>query len=135
MNLSAFSRLFYSDNLEIVGNRKARWKVYLKAAANGRLLERPVVRRTWIPRKEYEEPMFGVLQSSYADLEYELGEMTGVTYRGDPTGTRIPELVMFCAGDGLALMRLNHLLAMKRDLYLDQTPIVIPIQGQLQLIN
>ena len=41
--------------------------------------------------------------------------------------------VLFVAGDGLALMRLNHLLAGKQDLYMDQSPVVIPIQGLSRL--
>ena len=37
--------------------------------------------------------------------------------------------VLFVAGDGLALMRLNHLLKNKPHMYIDSTPVVIPIQG------
>jgi hypothetical protein len=74
----------------------------MNAAANGRLLDRPQVAPTWTPYKVYQEPMFGRLQSSYDDVEYELSTMTS-----DCKGCAI----MFAAGDGLALMRLNHLLA------------------------
>ena len=62
------------------------------------------------------------LQSGYEDVEHELQVMTKHA-RESGVG------VLFVAGDGLALMRLNHLLASKRDLYIDQTPVVIPIQG------
>ena len=67
--------------------------------------------------------MFGRLQSSYDDVEYELSTMTS-----DCKGCAI----MFAAGDGLALMRLNHLLAFKADKYMDieNGPLVIPIQGE-----
>ena len=62
------------------------------------------------------------LQSAYADVEHELRVMTEFA-RAHNAG------VLFVAGDGLALMRLNHLLANKQHLYIDQTPVVIPIQG------
>ena len=39
--------------------------------------------------------------------------------------------VLFVAGDGLALMRVNHLLKSKSDLYIDTSPVLIPIQGLL----
>ena len=64
--------------------------------------------------------MFDVLQSSYADVEYELNVMRNAY---------ISETILFVAGDGLALMRLNHLLAAKPDLYFDSTPFIVPVQG------
>ena len=39
--------------------------------------------------------------------------------------------VLFIGGDGLALMRMNHFLAANPDVYFDQTPFVIPVQGML----
>jgi hypothetical protein len=72
ISLSRFCRLFYSNHGEIVGNRRMRWERYMRAAANGRLLDRPQVEPTWTPYKVYQEPMFGRLQSSYTDVEYEL---------------------------------------------------------------
>ena len=74
----------------------------------------------------YHEPMFDVLQSKYADVEHELNVM-----RNEYKSMKI----LFVAGDGLALMRMNHLLASKPDVYLDQTPFVIPIQGKPAYIN
>ena len=62
------------------------------------------------------------LQSAYEDVEHELHVMTEFA-RLHRVG------ILFVAGDGLALMRLNHLLANKQHLYMDQTPVVIPIQG------
>ena len=64
--------------------------------------------------------MFDVLQSSYADVEHELNVMRNAF---------IKESVLFVAGDGLALMRLNHLLAAKPELYFDTAPFIIPVQG------
>ena len=65
--------------------------------------------------------MFDVLQSSYADVEFEVNVMRNAY---------LSESILFVAGDGLALMRLNHLLASKPDLYFDQTPFIVPVQGE-----
>ena len=92
----------------------------LRAARNGVLLERPNTPPLWRPRKVYHAPMFDVLQSSYADVEHELNEMRKM---------HMNESVLFVAGDGLALMRMNHLLASKPDVFFDQTPFVVPVQG------
>ena len=37
---------------------------------------------------------------------------------------------LFAAGDGLTLMRENHLLAQKADEYIHSTPVIIPVQGE-----
>lgn len=121
LSLDSFCRSFYLNSADIVANQRQRWTRFLHAAANGRLLNRPNTAPQWRPYKIYHEPMFGRLQSSYADVEYELTEMTRA-YRACP--------IMFVAGDGLALMRLNHLLATYPEKYIDQTPCVIPIQGE-----
>ena len=65
--------------------------------------------------------MRSALQSSYKDVEYEMRAMT--REHKDDT-------FLFMAGDGLALMRLNHILAANADTYIFQTPVVIPIQGE-----
>lgn len=122
VSLGEFCRLFYLDNPEIVQNKKDRWFVYLQAAASGRLLERPNVPPLWQPRKLYQPQMPDRLQSGYADVEHELVVMTKFAREH---GVH----VLFVAGDGLALMRLNHLLKNKVDLYIDASPVVIPIQG------
>ena len=108
------------DDREIKSNKERRWCVFLRAARNGTLLERPRVAPLWKPHKVYHEPMFGRLQSSYADVEHELNVMRSAFAN---------EYVLFVAGDGLALMRMNHLLAAKADVYLDMSPFVIPVQG------
>ena len=74
--------------------------------------------------------MWDVLQSSYADVEHELRVMSGM----EPPPPAAPGpfrsfKIIFVAGDGLALMRLNHLLANKSEIYIDQSPVIIPIQG------
>ena len=126
VSLRAFARDFYLDNVEVRSNRERRWWVFLRAARNGVLLERPSVTGLWKPHVTYHEPMFDVLQSSYVDVEHELNVMRAASVaRGD--------VFLFVAGDGLALMRLNHLLASKPDIYFDQTPFIIPVQGELAM--
>ena len=126
VSLRAFARDFYLDNVEVRSNREQRWWVFLRAARNGVLLERPSVTGLWKPHVTYHEPMFDVLQSSYVDVEHELNVMRAASVaRGD--------VFLFVAGDGLALMRLNHLLASKPDIYFDQTPFIIPVQGELAM--
>ena len=120
LSLRAFARSFFADNMEIKYNRERRWVVFLRAERNGSLLDRPQVPPLWSPHKVYHEPMFDRLQSSYADVEYELNVMRNAY---------LSESILFVAGDGLALMRLNHLLAEKPELYFDQTPFIVPVQG------
>ena len=122
VSLSNFCRLFYLDNPAIVANKRKRWADFLSAARNGRLLERPRVDPLWKPHKVYHSQIEDALQSSYKDVEKELREMTKYAREQGVS-------VLFVAGDGLALMRLNHLLAAKQDQFIDQTPVVIPIQG------
>lgn len=64
--------------------------------------------------------MFDRLQSSYGDVRHEM-----TTMRNKYPKSRI----LFIAGDGLSLMRMNHLLASAPDEFLDQSPAVVPIQG------
>ena len=118
----SFCRLFYLDNAEIVSNKKKRWYKFLQAARDGKLLERPNVAPLWEPHKIYMPQMPDRLQSAYEDVEHELVEMTKYARKHNIS-------VLFVAGDGLALMRLNHLLKNKRDLYMDASPVIIPIQG------
>ena len=84
------------------------------------MMQRPDVPPLWHPYKIYRPALIGRLQSSYEDVEYEMSEMTK---------EHNSDAILFMAGDGLALMRLNHILAAKPETYLDSTPVVIPIQG------
>ena len=129
LSLRAFSRLFYLDQRDVRANRTERWGRFLRAARNGRLLERPNTPPLWQPHKEYHEPMWDKLQSSYADVEHELRVMCGREPPPKPPGQFRGYKILFVAGDGLALMRMNHLLANKCDVFINQTPVVIPIQG------
>ena len=70
----------------------------------------------------YQPPIFDRLQSSYEDVRFELDKM-----RNALPGHRF----LFAAGDGLSLMRMNHLLRNEPDRYFDQSPAIIPVQGEL----
>ena len=92
----------------------------------GSLLQRPQEREAARPAARgahvgaHMPPMFDRLQSSYADVRHEMNTM-----RDKYPKSRI----LFIAGDGLSLMRMNHLLASEPEEFLDQSPAVVPIQG------
>ena len=121
LSLSQFCRSFYLDHHEIASNRSSRWTRIMRQIQNGKHLDRPSVPPTWTPRKVYHDPVFDKLQSSYDDVRQELNIMRAALPN---------KKILFVAGDGLSLMRLNHLLAQEPDVYLDQTPVVVPIQGE-----
>jgi hypothetical protein len=66
-------------------------------------------------------PIRDRLQSSYADVEAEVSHMF----------SRLGGRVIFTAGDGLTLMRMNHLLSGEPETYVNMSepPICIPLQG------
>ena len=118
---SQFCRSFYLDCADVAHNRSHRWTKWLAAIRDGTFLQRPRVKPLWKPHKVYQPPIFDRLQSSYEDVEFELRMM-----RNELSHCRF----LFAAGDGLTLMRENHLLAQKSDEYIDSTPVIIPIQGE-----
>ena len=126
LSVRQFSRQFYLDDGKILANQRRRWCEGLHAAANGRMLERPAVPPTWQPYNTYEEVIMGRTQSSYDDVEFEMRKICDAL-SGRP-GSNLQ--FIFMAGDGLTLMRMNHLLKHKDHIYIDQTPVVIPIQGE-----
>ena len=121
ISLTAFCRKFLYSNPEVINNKRNRWRVFLLAAANGTLLSRPNYVAPWRPHKYYQKPIWGRLQSSYEDMREEVK-----TIRDNRSG----QWYVFLVGDGLTLMRLNHLLKASPDVYLDSTPTCIPVQGE-----
>lgn len=69
----------------------------------------------------HHPPMFGVLQGKYEDVEYEM-----------KTLRRIHNLdqILFVGGDGMTIMRINWLISRDPVEYLEETPIVVPVQGE-----
>ena len=109
------------NNNAILANQSARFTNYLKAAADGSLLAKPVVHPPYVAHLVYHPPMWGVLQSSYDDVEAELNTLRN---------RHRDKFILFVGGDGLSIMRINHLLLKHPDLYLDSAPMVIPVQGE-----
>lgn len=122
MSMAGFTSLFLSSNPEICANKRKRFTNFLRATAAGTLFERPSVRPTYVAHLEYQSPpMWGVLQSSYDDVEAELNVMRN---------SELDKKILFVGGDGLSILRMNHLLVNHPDLYLDSAPMVIPVQGE-----
>ena len=116
-----FTSLFLISNPTIISNKQKRFTEYLHLTAAGRLFERPKVDPKYVAHLEYHPPMWGVLQSSYDDVEAELNVLRG---------RHLDKKILFVGGDGLSIMRINHLLKMHPDLYIDSAPMIIPVQGE-----
>lgn len=92
------------------------------AAADGTIFERPAVSPPYVAYVEYASPpIWYMMQSSYAHVESELNVMRNA---------HPDKFILFVGGDGLSILRLNHLLNNKPDRYLDNAPMVIPMQGE-----
>ena len=125
-SLSTFCRSFYLSHPDIAASRAGRWPKWLGRIKDGSLLHRPRVPPTWRPHKVYQPPIFDRLQSSYDDVREELNIMRAAF----PTASFPTLRFLFVGGDGLSLMRMNHLLASEPDVYLHSTPAIIPVQGE-----
>ena len=108
---------------DLVQNRTSRWCLSFHAIESGTFFKRPDFQPIVAHHIHYGQPMRGVLQSSYVDVEYELDTM-----RGDPRHRHCA--VVFVGGDGLAINRINHTIARKSHVYLFSPPAVIPVQGE-----
>ena len=118
-SLAAFISLFLHNNDQINANRKARFEKYLSSTED--LFVRPSTRPTWRAHMTHHQPMFGVLQGKYDDVEFEL-----------KTLRRIHNLdqILFVGGDGLSIMRVNWLISRDPIEYLEERPIIVPVQGE-----
>lgn len=121
ISMGAFCAQFMASNPAVLLNKRKRFASFLRRTADGTLFTRPNIVPEWVAHLHYAPPMFGVLQSSYDDVEAELNEMR----------SRNGHLkILFVGGDGLSILRINHLLRNHPDLYLESTPIVVPVQGE-----
>jgi hypothetical protein len=69
----------------------------------------------------YHPPIPYLLQSSYEDVETEVNLLR----------THHPNSkILFVGGDGLSINRVNHLINQKPDVYLYQTPLIVPRMGE-----
>lgn len=121
ISISLFASQFLISDVQIRANKCCRFTACLRATAAGTLFQRPNVRPTYVAHLTYHLPMWGVLQSSYEDVEAELNTLRG---------RHLDKRILFVGGDGLSILRINHLLQKYPDLYLDSAPMIIPIQGE-----
>ena len=119
--MGGFTAKFLISNPEIVANKRKRFTIFLRAAADGTLLERPAVQPPYVAHLTYHAPMWGVLQSSYEDVEAELNLIRS---------KHLDKRILFVGGDGLSILRMNSLLLLHPDLYIDSAPMIIPVQGE-----
>lgn len=121
INMGQFTSLFLISNPEILDTKRNRFTDYLKRTAAGTLFSRPDIHPPYVAHLDYHRPMWGVLQSSYEDVEAELNVLRK---------RHLDKRILFVGGDGLSIIRLNHLLKNHPDLYLDSAPMIIPVQGE-----
>ena len=69
----------------------------------------------------YHPPMFGLLQSKYDHVEEEIKRLREI---------HATDQILFVGGDGLTIMRVNWLIHRDPTAYLDETPMLVPIQGE-----
>ena len=116
-----FTAKFLHNNHDVKSNKLRRFSKFLLAASEGKLFKRPAYTPKYKAHLTYHDPMPGVLQSSYEDVEFELNKMRN---------QHLDKRILFVGGDGLSIMRVNHLLKLKPDLYIDSAPLIIPMQGE-----
>ena len=121
ISVGAFSTQFLISSPQIIANKEKRFTSFLLATAAGTLFARPNVQPQYTAHLTYHEPMWGVLQSSYDDVEAELNQLRSY---------HLDKRILFVGGDGLSILRINHLLYKHPDLYLDSAPMIIPVQGE-----
>ena len=116
-----FTAKFMASNTEIRRRKSERFVSYILKAASGTLFTRPGTPATYVAYLRYHKPMWGLLQGKYDDVEAEINELRRL---------HLEHFILFVGGDGASITRLNHLINKYPDLYLDQTPFIIPMQGE-----
>jgi hypothetical protein len=119
--MADFTAKFLLHNRAVQSNKHRRFTNYLRAASKGVLFKRPAFQPTYVAHMSYGEPIMHRLQSSYDDVEAELNIMRS---------KHLDKRILFVGGDGLSIIRMNHLLKLKHDLYIDSAPLIIPMQGE-----
>jgi hypothetical protein len=119
--MGGFTAKFLISNPEILANKRKRFATFLRAAAAGSLFERPAVQPAYRAHLTYHPPMWGVLQSSYEDVEAEINRIRQ---------QHLDKRILFVGGDGLSILRMNSLLLLHPDMYIDSAPMIIPMQGE-----
>ena len=124
LTLASFISLFSPFNQEIVDNKRARWSKYLDAAVTGTIWDKEPFQSPYPPTYfHYHPPIFDRLQSSYADVLFELNLIRRSRYHCFSDA-------IFIGGDGLSYMRLIHQLSLNPRLFLETKPLIIPRLGE-----
>ena len=121
ISMATFCSKFLISDPAIVARKRSRFTRFLHATAAGTLFERPAVQPPYVAHLDYHPPMWGVLQSSNAHVMAELNTMRN---------QHLDKKILFVGGDGLSILRINHLLVNHPELFLDSAPMVIPVQGE-----
>ena len=116
---------------DVVANKLRRWQEAFAQIAADTYLDRPDYQPLHASQLTYRPPIWDRLQAKYDDVEDEVK-----IFREHPAHRH--SHILFCGGDGLAIMRLNFLLARDFRQYLvdprddlgSRLPSVIPVQGE-----
>jgi len=98
-----------------------RFRECIIATARGSLMARPNHQPTWKAHVNWHTPVFHVLTAKYDDVKETLNWLRQ---------QNLDKVFLYVGGDGQTMMRINHLLMLHPDLYLHQTPVIIPVQGE-----
>ena len=119
--MADFVAKFFYSNAEINSNKNSRFTRYLRATSDGTLLQRPGHNLNYQAHLQYHAPIFGRLQTSYDDVEFELNRMRN---------SHLDKKILFVGGDGLSIIRILGLMKRNPALYVDSAPLIVPMQGE-----
>ena len=117
--------LLHPQHPDIADNKARRWRMGMAALSEGTFFNRPNYQPDTPYTVKYRDPIFDVRQSSEAHVKSELDIMRSHPYHAKSK-------IFFVGGDGLAIMRINTILARQGAAaeYLMKAPAVVPVQGE-----
>ena len=122
ISLRSFTNRFHYRSIAMLSRKQDRFVKYLKAAAVGELLKRPDTVPTWVCSDiDWQEPIWGRLQSSHDDVRFEMNKQRQLCGAA---------LINIEGGDGLAIARCNQEIADDPITFLDTSPAVVPMLGE-----
>ena len=121
ISLRSFTNRFHWNSIAMVSRKQERFVTFLKAAATKELFKRPNTVPTWVADVDWQEPLWGRLQSSHDDVRYEMNKQRVLVSDA---------MVNIEGGDGLAIARANQEIADDPVTYLDTSPAVVPMLGE-----
>ena len=122
VSLRSFTNRFNWNSIAMVSRKQERFVAYLKAASVGELFKRPDSVPTWVADVDWEEPLWGRLQSKHDDVRFEMNKQRLLCSDA---------WVNIEGGDGLAIARANQEIADDPDTFLNTSPAVVPMLGEL----